>query len=80
MLFVFLGIGLKLTAKKVGIVSVILMVLSGQVVLGYIFTLSGNSLIPGLFGNVSAKSSVWIVRAIGAVFLIAGIFQLRKKS
>ncbi len=79
MLFVFLGIGLKLTAKKVGIVSVVLMVLSGQVVLGYIFTLSGNSLIPGLFGDVSAEPSVWIVRAIGAVFLIAGIFQLRKK-
>jgi len=79
MFFVFLGIGLKLTAKKNDAVSVILMVLSGSVVLGYIFTIIIDWIAPGTFG-VSQSGSVWTIRAIGAAALILGIAKLRRST
>lgn len=79
MLFVFLGIGLKLTAKKRGAISVVLMVLTGQIVLGYLLTFIGNAIVPGLFGALPGVS-VWIVRSFGSILLIGGIFILRKKT
>lgn len=80
MLFVFLGISLKLTAKKKGAVSVVLMVLSGQVVLGYLLTFVGNQAIPGLFGQLPKDPAIWAVRIIGGTLMVGGIFRLRKTA
>jgi hypothetical protein len=80
MLFVFLGISLKLTAKKQGAVSVVLMVLSGQVVLGYVLTLVGNLIVPGLFGQLPGEPAVWLIRIIGGILIVKGIFSLRETA
>lgn len=78
MFFVFLGKGLELTAIKVGAITVVLMILSSQMVLGYTLTFIGNAFIPGLFGDIPTELAVWVIRILGATILIAGIFRLRK--
>jgi hypothetical protein len=76
MFFVFLGIGMKITAKKNGAVSVVLMVLSYSIVIGYIITVAIDTLLPGTFGQ-SQPASVWIIRAFGAMTLTLGLLKLR---
>lgn len=80
MFFVFLGIGLKFAAKKVSAVSAVLMVLSAQIVLGYLFTLSGDSLFPGVFGKIPVVPIVWFVRIIGSALIVGGVLHLQKSN
>ena len=80
MFFVFLGIGLKLVAKKKNAVSLVLVILSLQIVLGYPITLLGSWLKPGLFGEVPTDLAVWLLRMCGAGLIILGIVILRKKE
>ncbi len=78
MLFVFMGISLKLTAKKKGAISIVLIVMSVQVILGYVFTFIGNLVQPGLFGQLPSDPVVWLVRIAGGVLIIWGIFCIKK--
>jgi len=80
MFFVFLGIGMKLTLKKANAVSVILLLLSAQVIIAYPITLIGEVLAPGIFGGLPHDPAIWVVRAVGAALLILGIFRLRKAT
>jgi hypothetical protein len=77
MFFVFLGMALKLTAKKKGIMSIVLMILSFQIVLGYFFTFVGVKISPGLFEGITRNGSVWLVRLLGASLLLIGLIRLR---
>jgi hypothetical protein len=78
MLFVFFGISLKLTAKKNGAISVVLIVMSAQIVLGYVITFIGNSAQPGLFGQLPSDPVVWIVRIAGGLLITGAIFWTKK--
>lgn len=80
MFFVFLGIGLKLVIKKTNTVSVVLLIMSVQIVLGYPITLIGDAFVPGLFGTIPTEISVWTIRALGALLMIGGIFILRNND
>lgn len=80
MFFVFLGIGLKLVAKKKHAVSLVLLVLSLQIVLGFPITAIGNSLVPGLFGVVPASLTIWLIRLSGAGLIIWGVYDLCRRK
>lgn len=80
MFFVFLGVGLKLAAKKVGAVSLVLIVLSAQIILGYPITLLGNWVHPGLFGSIPTDLWIWAIRLMGAILIIWAIRMLRKQD
>ena len=80
MFFVFLGIGLSFVAKKNDAITKVLIGRSPQIVLGFVFTWIGNWIFPGLFGSIPGNLIVWIVRAIGAILLVWGIYILLKKS
>ncbi len=80
MFFVFLGIGLKLVAKKVSAVSMVLIVLSAQIILGYPITLLGNWVFPGLFGEIPTELWIWVIRLLGAILIIWAIQLLRKQD
>lgn len=80
MFFVFLGIGLKLVIKKTNAVSVVLLIMSVQLLLGYPITLIGNAIHPGLFGAIPTDVTVWIIRALGALLMIFGIITLRRND
>jgi hypothetical protein len=56
------------------------MVLSGQVVLGYVLTLVGNLIVPGLFGQLPGEPAVWLIRIIGGILIVKGIFSLRETA
>lgn len=77
MFFVFLGIGLKLVLKKTNTISVVLLIMSVQIILGYPITLLGDSVHPGLFGEIPTDIAVWAIRVIGALLMIVGIIVLR---
>lgn len=77
MFFVFLGIGLKLVAKKFSAVSMVLIVLSAQIILGYPITLLGNWFSPGLFGEIPTELWIWLIRLVGATLIIWAIQLLR---
>ena len=76
MFFVFLGIGFKLTAKKEGVVSIILMIISIQIIFGYLFTFLGNYLVNGIFGEIPLNPILWLIRILGALILTFGIIFL----
>lgn len=80
MFFVFLGIGLKLVAKKFSAVSMVLIVLSAQIILGYPITLLGNWFFPGLFGKIPTELWIWAIRLAGSVMIIWAIRLLRKQD
>ena len=80
MFFVFLGIGLKLVAKKFSAVSMVLIVLSAQIILGYPITLLGNWFFPGLFGEIPTEPWIWLIRLAGATLIIWAIQLLRKQD
>lgn len=80
MFFVFLGIGLKLSAKKNGSVTIVLLVLCVQMVLGYPITIIGNLLYPGLFGILPQDPRIWFIRIIGMIGIIIGVFVLQIKN
>jgi hypothetical protein len=80
MFFVFLGIGIKLVAKKNDAVSVVLIVYSIQMILAFPITLLGNAIFPGVFGQIPNDISIWIIRSIGAALMIWGVIRLRKNN
>lgn len=83
MLCVFLGIGLKLAAKKeegVAVSYVLILVLSTQILLGIPITIVGDRIQPEIFGVVPTEPSVWIVRVAGMALVGWGVFRLRKIS
>ncbi|MCL4353258.1 hypothetical protein M1615_02170 [Patescibacteria group bacterium] len=80
MLFVFLGVGLKLTAKKQGSVSIVLLALSAQMILGYPITIIGNIIHPNLFGELPMNTFIWLLRISGMVILTLGIFSLKRSE
>lgn len=83
MLCVYLGIGLKLVAKKkegVAVSHVFILVLSTQILLGIPITIIGDRIQPEIFGVVPTEPSVWIVRLAGVALVSWGIFRLRKVS
>jgi hypothetical protein len=80
MLFVFFGIGLKLVAMKKSAVSVVLIVLTAQIILGYPITMLGEYISPGLFGIVPKEPWIWGVRLAGAALIILAIEILRRQE
>jgi hypothetical protein len=79
MLFVFLGIGLKLYAKKNNAVSLVILLTSVQLFMAYPITLLGDLLRPGIFGDVPSEASIWAIRIVGAGVMVWGIFLVTKK-
>jgi hypothetical protein len=73
MLFVFLGVGLKLYLKKTQAVSIVLLILSVQIILGYPITLIGNLIQPGVFGVIPDDTWIWSIRSMGSISIILGI-------
>jgi len=80
MFFVFLGISLRLVAMKNTAISIVLIVFSVQIVLGYPITLLGNWFLPGLFGEIPTKPWIWAVRLIGAILIIGAICLLQRQN
>lgn len=76
MFFVFVGIGLKLYLKGTQAVSVVLLILSAQIILAYPITIIGDWLQPGLFGELP-NQPIWMIRIVGAILIIVGIVQLK---
>ncbi|MEG4518357.1 MULTISPECIES: hypothetical protein [unclassified Microcoleus] len=76
MFFVFFAIGLKLYLKGTQAVSVVLLILSAQIILAYPITIIGDRLQPGLFGELP-NQPIWMIRIVGAILIIVGIFQLK---
>jgi hypothetical protein len=75
MFFVFVAMGLKFYLKVTQAVSVVLLILSAQIILAYPITIIGDRLQPGLFGELP-NLSIWMVRIVGAILIIVGIVQL----
>lgn len=73
----FLGIAIKATLLKNNAVSVVLVVLSAQVVFTHPITIFGELVQPGIFGGLP-DLSVWCVRIVGAIVLIWGISSIRR--
>lgn len=80
MFFVFIGIGLKLYLKKTQAVSVVLLILSVQIILGYPITILGNLFQPGIFGNIPNDINIWAIRLIGSISIILGIVLFKRSS
>jgi hypothetical protein len=78
MFFVFLGVGLKLYLKKTQAVSIVLLILSVQIILGYPITLIGNLIQPGVFGAIPDDTWIWSIRLIGSIFIISGIILFQR--
>jgi len=78
MFFVFVALGLKFYLKGTQAVSVVLLILSAQIVLAYPITIIGDQLQPGVFGELPSPP-IWGVRIVGAMLLVWGIFQLERK-
>jgi len=76
MFFVFVAMGLKFYLKGTQAVSVVLLILSAQIILAYPITIIGDQLQPGLFGELPTIS-IWMIRIVGAILIIFGIFQLK---
>lgn len=75
---VFFAIGLKMVLKKTSLVSIVLLVLSTQVLFSYPITILGEIISPGLFGGIPTAPWIWLVRATGAALLILGALQIKK--
>jgi hypothetical protein len=73
MFFVFLGVGLKLYAKKDNAISLVLLIISIQLIISYPITIIGNVIRPGLFGVVPSELGIWIVRMLGGAMMVWGI-------
>jgi hypothetical protein len=80
MFFVFLGVGLKLYLKKTQAVSIVLLILSIQIILGYPITLIGNLIQPGVFGDIPDDFNIWSIRSIGSISIILGIITFHTTS
>lgn len=80
MFFVFVGVGLKLYLKKTHAVSIVLLILSVQIILGYPITLLGNLFQPGIFGNIPNDINIWAIRAIGSICIVLGIVLFQRSS
>jgi hypothetical protein len=80
MFFVFLGVGLELFLQKTHAISIVLLILSTQLFLSYPITLLGNFFRPGAFGSLPDNAIFWLIRSVGAILIILGIFQLRKRK
>lgn len=80
MFFVFLGVGLKFVAMKNAPITLVLIAISAQIVLGYPITLLGNLVKPGLFGEVPSDPRIWIIRVAGAALIVLAIKLLPKKD
>jgi hypothetical protein len=80
MFFVFLGVGLKLYLKKTQAVSIVLLILSIQIILGYPITLIGNLIQPGIFGAIPDDIEIWSIRLIGSISIILGIILFQRYS
>ena len=80
MFFVFLGVGLKLYLKKTQAVSIVLLILSVQIILGYPITLLGNLFKPGIFGNIPNDINIWAIRLIGSISIVLGIVLFQRSS
>lgn len=78
MIFVFFGLGFKLTLKRDNSVSVVLLATTFQVLISYPITFIGDILWPGAFGALPSDPQIWLIRCIGAAFLLIGLGQLRK--
>lgn len=79
MFFVFVGLGLKLYLKGEQAVSVVLLILSAQIILAYPITIIGERLQPGLFGGLPT-TSIWAIRIVGAILIIFGISKIKIKK
>lgn len=80
MFFVFFGVGLKLYLKKSQAVSVVLVILSLNVVLSYPITFIGNWFQQGVFGQLPSNPIIWTIRIMGSFLIIWGIFKLNKQK
>lgn len=77
MVLVFFGMGFKFVAQKGGGVSVVLIVRMSTIILGYPITFLGYLVAPGAFGELPTDISIWLVRLLGAVLIVLGIWRLK---
>ncbi len=80
MFFVFFFNTLLQKAINRETVSKVSMVVNLQIVLGIPFTLAGNWLWPGVFGEIPSDSAIWIVRLVGAILIILGVVRLKDEK
>ncbi len=80
MFFVFIGVGLKFAAKKTGAVSIILLILSSQIIFGLLITIIGHFISPGIFGLTALTPDFLITRVIGVALLICGLLLLSRQN
>ncbi len=78
MVAVFFAMGFRLALKRDHAVSVILVVLSAQVVFSYAWTFIGDGLKPGAFGAIPDSPEVWAIRIAAVVLLICGMVMMPK--
>ncbi len=77
MFFVFVGVGLYLYLKKAVDLTTVLAISSGQIVVAFLLTVIFNAFKPGIFGELPQQGSIWLVRILGSVLIIAGILLIR---
>jgi len=80
MFFVFFFSTLLQKAMKTGAISKVTLVVNFQIALGIPLTLLLNQIAPGVFGNISQETAVWVVRSVGALMIVFGIYYLRNKK
>jgi hypothetical protein len=80
MIFVFIGVGLKLTLKKTYPVSIILLLSSTQVIFAFPIVIVGNKYYPGLFGAVSTDFFTLSIRILGLSLLICSVAILTNSN
>ena len=80
MVFVWLSIGLKMTAKKIESVSAVMIVRSIEIVFTYPIIWIGTIIDPNAFGEPPKDVWTWVIRLIGAFCIIIAIGLIPKKQ
>ena len=78
MFIVFFALGLRLRLKLDHGVSLILVVLSAQVIFSYLWTFLGDAIKPGAFGDIPYSPEVWAIRVAGVGLLFLGVVMMPK--
>ncbi len=76
MIFVTFANAYEIAARKVGQTSIVSMLVTIKVAVILPITLAGDAIIPNLFGELPSSTLVWMLRIVGAGFVIWGIIKL----
>lgn len=80
MVIVWLSVGLKITAKKVALVSSVMIIRSLEIIIAYPITLLGHSFRPNVFGELPTDRGIWLLRLLGAACIIIAIMLVPKQA